>query len=497
MYNVELQHSKKKYHAIERIRLLLDKDSFHELGADISNYLYRNDDTRAMVPYDGVITGYGTIGGRIVYVFSQDFTVRAGTIGRKHGEKIAKIIEQAMLAKAPLVGVYDSGGARIDEGINALAGCGAMLHNNSLASGYIPQISVVVGPCAGAASYSPALSDFVFMVKPIGNMFITGRDVVKSVTGCDYTQEELGGAVMHSTKSGVAHFCYNNEKQCFAAVRKLLKFLPASCDDRQEPQKPWQFVPGERSAENIIPEEPQRAYDVKRLVRAVLDDDSFIEVSERFAASMVVGFGRLSDRKVGIVANQPLCDCGAIDCDSSDKAARFIRFCDAFNIPILTFVDTPGYLPGIDQEQNGILRHGAKLLYAYSEATVPKLTVVLRKAYGGAYIAMGSKHLGADRVYALPKAEIAVMGAEGAASIIYKKEIRAIADESERSRYQAGKVLEYKEQYLNASVALHEGFVDEVLQPNALRKRLYDDLRSLERKQPALQIQKKHGNIPL
>lgn len=495
MYNIELQHSKKKYHAIERIRLLLDRDSFHELGAEVSNYLYY--EKEEPLPYDGVITGYGTIGGRTVYVFSQDFTVRAGTIGRRHGEKIAKTIERAMLAQAPVVGIYDSGGARIDEGINALAGCGALLHNNSLASGYIPQISVVVGPCAGAASYSPALSDFIFMVKPIGNMFITGKDVVKSVTGCDYSQEELGGAVMHSTRSGVAHFCYQNEKQCFSAVRKLLKFLPSSCNDRQEPQKPWQFEESNRSAEGIIPQEQQRSYDVKRLIRAVLDDDSFFEVSERFASSMVVGFGRLSDMKVGIVANQPLCDCGAINCDSSDKAARFIRFCDAFNLPIITFVDTPGYLPGVDQEQNGIIRHGAKLLYAYSEATVPKLTLILRKAYGGAYIAMGSKHLGADRVYALPTAEIAVMGAEGAAAIIYKRQIRAIADETERSIYQSGKTTEYKQRYLNASVALHEGFVDGILQPDALRKRLYDDLRSLESKQPALQIRKKHGNIPL
>ncbi len=493
MYNVELQHKKKKYHAIERIRLLLDRDSFHETGAQVWNYAH-DDSKGTAIPYDGVITGYGTIFGQPVYVFSQDFTVKAGTIGRRHGEQIARNIERAVQDRCPIIGIYDSGGARIEESINALAGCAEMLHWNSLASGSVPQISVVLGPCAGAASYSPALSDFVFMVDPISNMYITGPDVVKSVSGSVLTQSELGGAKVHSERSGVAHFCYKNEKSCFSAVRRLLTYLPSSCDE----QPKLCDAPGSHPIvpEGLIPEEPQKVYDVRRVLTSVLDTDSFLEVSSEFARSMVVGFGRLNGHSVGIIANQTLHNCGAIDCDASDKAARMVRFCDAFRIPLLTFVDTPGYLPGADQEHNGILRHGAKLLYAYSEASVPKLTVVLRKAYGGAYIAMCSKHLGADRVYALPTAQIAVMGAEGAVAIVHKKKLAALPEE-DRQSYFDEQVEIYRENYLNANTALHEGFADELLTAQDLRSRLADDLRILSAKRPLLRISKRHGNIPL
>lgn len=493
MYNVELQHSKKKYHAIERIRLLLDRDSFHETGAQVWNYMH-NEDKGSAVPYDGVITGYGTVNGQPVYVFSQDFTVKAGTIGRRHGEQIARNIERAVQDRCPIIGIYDSGGARIEESINALAGCAEMLHWNTLASGSVPQIAVVLGPCAGAASYSPALSDFVFMVDPISNMYITGPDVVRSVSGSVLTHSELGGARVHSERSGVAHFCYRNEKQCFSAVRNLLSYLPSSCDEAPKcidtPNETPVF------SEGLIPEEPQKVYDVRKVLEAVLDNGSFMEVSSGFARSMVVGLGRLSGRSVGIIANQSLHNCGAIDCDASDKAARMVRFCDAFRIPLLTFVDTPGYMPGADQEHNGILRHGAKLLYAYSEASVPKLTVVLRKAYGGAYIAMCSKHLGADRVYALPTAQIAVMGAEGAVSIVHKKKIASLP-EKEKQTYFDEQVALYQKNFMNANIALHEGFADELLAPQDLRSRLADDLRILSNKRPLTRIGKRHGNIPL
>lgn len=493
MYNVELQHSKKKYHAIERIRLLLDRGSFHETGAQVWNYMH-DEGKGTAVPYDGVITGYGTVNGQPVYVFSQDFTVKAGTIGRRHGEQIARNIERAVQDRCPIIGIYDSGGARIEESINALAGCAEMLHWNTLASGSVPQIAVVLGPCAGAASYSPALSDFVFMVDPISNMYITGPDVVRSVSGSVLTHSELGGAKVHSERSGVAHFCYRNEKQCFSAVRSLLSYLPSSCDEA--PKRVDAPTEARVFAEALIPEEPQKVYDVRKVLEAILDEQSFLEVSNSFARSMVVGLGRLNGRTVGIIANQTLHSCGAIDCDASDKAARMVRFCDAFRIPLLTFVDTPGYMPGADQEHNGILRHGAKLLYAYSEASVPKLTVVLRKAYGGAYIAMCSKHLGADRVYALPTAQIAVMGAEGAVSIVHKKKLASLPEE-EKQAYFDEQVALYQKNFMNANTALHEGFADELLAPQALRSRLADDLRILEHKRPLLHIGKRHGNIPL
>ncbi len=493
MYNVDLQHSKKKYHAIERIRLLLDKNSFREFGSQTWNYAHSGNQSDA-IPYDGVITGYGTVSGRQIFVFSQDFTVKAGTIGRSHGEQIARTISQAVQNRCPIIGIYDSGGARIEESINALAGCAEMLHWNTLASGSIPQISVVLGPCAGAASYGPALSDFVFMVEPISHMYITGPDVVKSVSGSVLTHSELGGAKVHGEHSGVAHFTYRNEKLCIAGVRSLLSYLPSSCDEAPA-IGPLQ---GEKAPfpVDLIPSNPQRVYDVRRVLEAILDDNSLLEVNADFAKSMVVGFGRLQGRTIGVIANQVLHNCGAIDCNASDKAARMIRFCDAFRIPIITFVDTPGYLPGADQEHAGIIRHGAKLLYAYSEATVPKLTVVLRKAYGGAYIAMSSRHLGADRYYVLPSVEIAVMGAEGAVSIIHKKKLVSMP-EKQRQGYLEEQVAAYRKDFMNGDIALHEGFADEMLQPQELRDRLCDDLRMLVGKCPLIHINKRHGNIPL
>lgn len=493
MYNVDLQHSKKKYHAIERIRLLLDQGSFCETGAQVWNYAHQGDGNRA-VPYDGVITGYGTVHGKPVYVFSQDFTVKAGTIGRAHGEQIAQTIERAVRDRCPVIGIYDSGGARIEESINALAGCADMLHWNTLASGSVPQISVVLGPCAGAASYSTALSDFVFMVESVSYMYITGPDVVKSVSGSVLTHKELGGAKVHSELSGSAHFCYRNEKLCFAGVRRLLSYLPASCDELPPVADAPQLAPV--LPQDLIPRQAQRVYDVQQVLESVLDDGSFMEVSANFGRAMVVGLGRMQGKTVGLIANQPLYNCGSIDCDASDKAARMVRFCDAFRIPLLTFVDTPGYMPGADQEHSGIIRHGAKLLHAYSEATVPKITVVLRKAYGGAYIAMCSKHLKADRYYVLPTAELAVMGAEGAVGIIHKKKLAAM-DQEERQRYFDQQVALYQREYMNADLALHEGFADAMLQPEQLRSRLIDDLRIIGGKCSLYRIEKRHGNIPL
>lgn len=495
-YETERQHKKGKYHAIERIYLLLDKGSFHEIGSEIANYGYNKDNNEKKIAYDGVITGSGRIKGEKVFIFSQDFTVSGGTLGFRHGQKIAHIIDLAIKAKCPIIGVYDSGGARIEEGVNALAGCGEMMYYNTLASGYIPQISVVAGPCAGAAAYSPAITDFVCMVDGIGNMFITGVDVVKSVTGEETTLQELGGARVHTQQSGVAHFTFKKEKECYQTVRKLVSMLPSSWDNKLK-TKGTKYIEKDLShIEEILPEKDTKVYDMRNIIYEFIDEDSFVEVHEKFACTMVVGFAKLSGVTVGIVANQPNVNCGSIDYDSSDKAARFVRFCDSFNIPIITLVDTPGYLPGINQEHKGIIRHGAKLLFAYAEATVPKVTVVIRKAYGGAYIAMGSKHLGADFVYAWPKAEIAVMGAESAVSILYKKQIKAIS-EQEREEFIQQKVAEYQNTYINANIAVREGYVDEIMLPQNMRKNLFDALTIMSSKMDNSSMNKKHGNIPL
>lgn len=490
-YDVEKQHKKQKYHAIERIMLLLDRGSFREIGSGINSYHYH--ETKNDVPYDGVIIGKGRIFGKTVFVFSQDFTVSGGSIGYNHGKKIAKIIRMAVEAKCPVIGVYDSGGARISEGINALAGCGEMMHQNTLASGVIPQISVVVGPCAGAAAYSPAITDFVFMVDKIGQMYVTGNKVIEQVTGEVCTLQELGGAKVHATVSGVAHFSFSSEKKCFAEVRRLVSYLPSSFADDQDEVS--DFHPSNLDLTTIIPSDDKTPYDMHNVIDGIFDDKTFIEVHKDFAESMVVGFGKLCGKTIGVVANNPKAKSGCINSDSSDKAARFVRFCDAFDIPLLTLVDTPGYLPGIAEEHNGIIRHGAKLLYAYSESTNIKITVVLRKAYGGAYIAMGSRHLGANYVYACKNSTLAVMGAEGAVSIMYHKELSNLSgDDYNNTKNKL--VQEYSQMYMNTDMACREGFVDEIITPDMIRRRIYDDVCSFEKGRNR-SINKKHGNIPL
>lgn len=489
-YNVEKQHRKQKYHAIERILLLLDKNSFREIGSGIHNYEYNHEKLNAKsYEYDGVITGRGTIGGKPVFIFSQDFTVCGGSIGLNHGRKIAKTIELAIKVRCPIIGLYDSGGARISEGINALAGCGEMMHQNTLASGVIPQISIIVGPCAGAAAYSPALTDFVFMVEHIGQLYITGNKVIESVTGEQCSLQELGGAKVHSEKSGVAHFSFTSEKKCYREVRKLIKTLPSNFEEKKF-YRFTNYMDVETLVEPLIPGDDKTPYNMHEVIQSIVDQDSLIEVHKDYAANMITAFAKLNDFSIGVVANNPRVNSGCIDRNSSDKAARFVRFCDAFSIPIITFVDTPGYLPGIAEEHEGIIRHGAKLLFAYSEASTIKITVVVRKAYGGAYIAMGSRHLGADYVYASSKATLAVMGADGAVSILHHKELeenKALKDDLIQS---------YKEKYMNAKIAASEGYVDEVISMNDVRQRIFEDIKAFENKKENT-IHKKHGNIPL
>ena len=497
-YDVEKQHAKNKYHAAERIALLVDKGSFREIGSQMNQMNYSDEEEEKNAPYDGVITGKAKIGGKTVYIFSQDFTVRAGTLGRIHGQKIANLISKAIEARCPLIGIYDSGGARIDEGIHALAGCGEMMHYNSLASGVIPQISIVVGPCAGAAAYSPALTDFVFIVNNVGCMFITGSEVAMKVTGEKTTNQELGGAKVHGEKTGVAHFFEKNEKVCFEEVKNLVSMLPSSWDDNTYHDTynlSYQGKDG-KNIKSIIPEDTNKPYDMKDIILEVVDDKSFLEVSKDFAQSVVVGFAKVSGVTVGIIANQPIYNSGVLDCDSSDKAARMVRFCDCFQIPILTLVDTPGYLPGTDQEHAGIIRHGAKLLYAYSEATVPKVTVIIRRAYGGAYIAMGSHHLGTDYVYAFQSAQIAVMGAEGATSVLYRRAASKIEDSDEKDAFLEKKTTEYKEKYMNPRIAVKAGYVDEIISPEHVRQRIFEDFVALRNKTQH-RPEKKHGNMPL
>lgn len=489
-YHIEKQHNKQKYHAIERILLLLDKNSFREIGSGINNYEYNHEKADAKSSsYDGVICGRGTIGGKTVFIFSQDFTVLGGSIGLNHGRKIAHTIQQAIKARCPVIGLYDSGGARISEGINALAGCGELMHQNTLASGIIPQISIIVGPCAGAAAYSPALTDFVFMVDHIGQLYITGNKVIESVTGEKCSLQELGGARVHSEKSGVSHFLFTNEKKCYVEVRKLIKTLPSYFEEKKF-YRFISYIEKETLVDDLVPSDEKASYDMHTLIQSIVDENSMIEVHQHYATNMITAFAKINDITIGIIANNPMRNSGCIDRNSSDKAARFVRFCDAFSIPILTLVDTPGYLPGIEEEHEGIIRHGAKLLFAYSEATTIKITMVVRKAYGGAYIAMGSKHLGADYVYASSKATLAVMGAEGAVSILYHKELAE--DETQKDQY----VDAYKKKYMNARIAASEGYVDEVISLNDLRQRVFEDIKAFENKNSS-KLQKKHGNIPL
>lgn len=491
---IERQHASGKLTARERIEQLLDPGSFSELDMFVEHRCQEFGMPEQELPGEGVVTGYGTIGGRKVFIFAQDFTVMGGSLGEMHAKKICKVMDLAMKAGAPVIGINDSGGARIQEGVDALSGYGQIFYRNTIASGVVPQISVIMGPCAGGAVYSPALTDFIFMVQG-ANMFITGPQVIKTVTGEEVSADELGGATTHNTVSGVAHFMYDTEDDCFQAIRKLISYLPAN--NLEDP--PAQAVENMSEADiipelrDIVPEESNRAYDMHDVITGFADDGDFFEVHQHYARNIIVGFARLGGRPIGIIANQPQIAAGCLDINASDKAARFIRFCDAFNIPIVNLVDVPGFLPGVNQETGGIIRHGAKLLYAYSEATVPKITLIVRKAYGGAYLAMCSRDLGADVVYAWPGAEIAVMGPDGAANIIFRKDIAA-ADDPEAAR--AEKIADYRSKFANPYAAARRGYVDDVIDPAETRRKLMHALDMLSTKRET-RPPKKHGNIPV
>ncbi len=491
---IEKQHASGKLTARERIERLLDPGSFTELDMFVEHRCQEFGMPEQELPGEGVVTGYGTIDGRKVFIFAQDFTVMGGSLGEMHAKKICKVMDLAMKVGAPVIGINDSGGARIQEGVDALSGYGQIFYRNTIASGVVPQISVIMGPCAGGAVYSPALTDFIFMVQG-ANMFITGPQVIKTVTGEEVSADELGGPTTHNTVSGVAHFMYDTEDDCFLAIRKLVSYLPSN--NLEDP--PVQALENASSAEiipelrEIVPEESNRPYSMHDVILRFVDDGDFFEVHQHYARNIIVGFARLGGRPIGIIANQPQVAAGCLDINASDKAARFIRFCDAFNIPIINLVDVPGFLPGVNQETGGIIRHGAKLLYAYSEATVPKITLIVRKAYGGAYLAMCSRDLGADVVYAWPDAEIAVMGPDGAANIIFRKEITA-AQDPEAARTE--KIAEYRSKFANPYAAAKRGYVDDVIDPAETRRRLMDALDMLSTKRET-RPPKKHGNIPV
>lgn len=489
---IEKQVAMGKMTARERIILLLDPNSFHEYDLFVEHAAKDFDMDKKHLPGDGVITGTGTINGYPVCIYAQDFTVAGGSLGLMHARKIAKIMDHAMNLKIPIIGINDSGGARIQEGVNSLAGYGEIFYRNTQASGVIPQISVILGPCAGGAVYSPALTDFVFVVDKISKMFITGPEVIKSVLGEEISMEELGGARVHSEVTGNAHFFAQSEAECFQMIKKLVSYIPWHNQKKADPFPKKAPKTRQYRIDEVIPTDPREPYDVRNVIRAISDDSDFFEVQELFAANMVIGFGRLNGNTVGFVANQPLVLAGVLDVDSSDKAARFIRYCDAFNIPLVTLVDLPGYLPGIDQEHAGVIRHGAKILYSYSEATVPKVTVILRKAYGGGYIAMCSRHLRADFVFAWPTAEIAVMGPEGAANIIFRQEIMN-ADNPEETRQK--KVEEYKTKFANPYVAAANGYIDAVIEPSETRQFIIHALEISSTKSQ-LTPPKKHGIPP-
>ncbi len=490
---IDRQHEAGKLTARERIEKLLDAQSFVELDMFVKHRCNSFGMEKTEAPGEGVVTGYGTVDGRLVFVAAQDFTVIGGSLGEMHAQKICKVMDQAVKMGAPFVSLNDSGGARIQEGVDALKGYGDIFYRNTLASGVIPQISVIMGPCAGGAVYSPALTDFIFMTK-YANMFITGPQVVKAVTGEDVSADALGGAAVHAQKSGVAHFTAENDQQVLEMVRSLIGFIPSN-NLETTPVVPTTDEPTrtDESIREIFPDNPNKPYDMKEVITKVVDDANFFEVQPLYAPNMVTGFARLNGRSVGIIANQPKVMAGVLDINASDKAARFIRFCDAFNMPVVTFTDTPGYLPGVGQEHGGVIRHGAKLLYSYSEATVPKLTVITRKAYGGAYIAMCSRHLGADMVFALPAAEIAVMGPDGAANIIFKDDI-AKAENPPEMRQQ--KIEEYRDRFANPYVAAARGFVDDVIDPATIRPTLINALEMTLTKREARPA-KKHGNLPV
>ncbi len=490
---IDSQHSKGKLTARERLLLLLDEGSFEEIGMMVTHRCADFGMENEVYLGDGVVTGYGTIHGRLVYVFSQDFTVFGGSLSETHAEKICKIMDLALQNGAPVIGLNDSGGARIQEGVVSLGGYADIFHRNVKSSGVIPQLSAIMGPCAGGAVYSPAITDFILMVENTSYMFVTGPNVVKTVTHETVTSEELGGAATHATKSGVTHFSCANELAAIDHLKQLLSYMPQNCEE-EAPIYPYELGNETREALNsIIPDNPNQPYDIKEVIENIADTDSFLEVHKDYAENIVVGFARLAGRSIGVVANQPASMAGVLDIDASKKAARFVRFCDAFNIPLLVLVDVPGFLPGTDQEWNGIITNGAKLLYALSEATVPKITVITRKAYGGAYDVMNSKHIGADMNYAWPTAEIAVMGAKGAAEIIFKREIAAA--ENPEAKWKE-KELEYTEKFANPYGAAARGFVDEIIVPATTRIKLIKAYQMLATK-VVNTPKRKHGNIPL
>ena len=491
---IQAQHDKGKLTARERLELLLDKGSFEEIGKFVEHRSHEFGLEKQRFPGDGVVTGYGTIHGRLVYIYSQDFTVFGGSLSEAHAEKIVRVMELAMKNGAPIIGLNDSGGARIQEGVVSLGGYADIFYRNTLASGVVPQLSLVMGPCAGGAVYSPAITDFIFMVENTSYMFVTGPNVVKTVTQEEVTAEELGGASAHSTKSGITHFTAPNELQCIQSVQRLLDYLPQNCEE-EPPRVEYQSATAERREvlNSLIPENPNQPYDMRDVVSGIVDTESFMEVQRDFAQNIIVGFARLAGRSIGIIGNQPAALAGVLDINASVKGARFVRFCDAFNVPLLVLEDVPGFLPGTDQEWNAIITNGAKLLYAFSEATVPRITVITRKAYGGAYDVMNSKHIGADMNYAWPTAEIAVMGAKGAAEIIFRREITE-ADDPEAKLQE--KVDEYTATFANPYRAASRGYVDEVIVPEQTRVKLIRAFAMLENKVDQLP-RKKHGNIPL
>jgi propionyl-CoA carboxylase beta chain len=490
---IEKQHAKKKLTARERVLYFLDESSFEEIGALVTHRTKDFGMEKQVFYGDGVITGYGTVDGRLVYIFAQDFTVFGGSLSETHAEKICKIMDLAIKVGAPVIGLNDSGGARIQEGVRSLGGYADIFYRNVEASGVIPQISAIMGPCAGGAVYSPAMTDFTLMVEDTSYMFVTGPNVVKTVTNEEVTSEELGGASTHSSKSGVAHITSANDVTCLDDVKKLLSYLPQS---NKETPKALPFTPENEVREtlaSIIPENPNQPYDMHSVIEGIIDEDSFYEIHKNYAENILVGFARLGGKSIGIVANQPMFLAGVLDVKSSKKAARFVRFCDCFNIPLLVLEDVPGFLPGTDQEWNGIIVNGAKLLYAFSEATVPRVTVITRKAYGGAYDVMNSKHIGADMNFAWPTAEIAVMGAKGAAEIIFKKDIKSAEDPEATWKE---KEAEYANLFANPYSAAERGFIDEVILPQNTRRKLIKAFAMLENKKTD-RPKRKHGNIPL
>ncbi|MCS6928120.1 MAG: acyl-CoA carboxylase subunit beta [Saprospiraceae bacterium] len=490
---IEAQHKKGKLTARERIHFLLDEGSFEEIGAFVTHRCNDFGMSEQLILGDGVVTGYGTIGGRLVYIFAQDFTVFGGSLSETHAEKICKVMDLAVKNGAPIIGLNDSGGARIQEGVNSLGGYAEIFYRNVQASGVVPQISAIMGPCAGGAVYSPAITDFIIMVENTSYMFVTGPNVVKTVTNEEVTSEELGGAYTHATKSGVTHLVASNDIDCIEKIKRLLSYIPQNNLDRV-PHLPYVLGDEYRPAlDHIVPDNPNHPYDMKVVIAEIVDEGSFFEIHEQYAENIIVGFARLAGRSIGIVANQPMSLAGVLDVNASKKAARFVRFCDCFNIPLLVLEDVPGFLPGTDQEWNAIITNGAKLLYAFSEATVPRVTVITRKAYGGAYDVMNSKHIGADMNFAWPTAEIAVMGAKGASEIIFKKEIESAPDPHAKL---AEKEHEYANTFANPYRAAARGFIDEVIWPRETRRKLIRAFAMLEHK-AVLRPRRKHGNIPL